>query len=168
MRPQHAGLFHVASRSIAEEHIFRDDRDYHAGVQIIGELATAKFFRCHDFCLMPTHYHLVGTFEEGMLEVAIHRLNRRYAVGFNRRHGRRGHVFDSPYTSVEVVNEGHAFRLPEYLAENPPYRPWPWSSRDAEFSFIERLPWLETLEPGSKSEPGSEQGPVDQVHGFRI
>jgi len=159
MRPQHAGLFHVASRSIAEEHIFRDDRDYHAGVQIIGELATAKFFRCHDFCLMPTHYHLVGTFEEGMLEVAIHRLNRRYAVGFNRRHGRRGHVFDSPYTSVEVVNEGHAFRLPEYLAENPPYRPWPWSSRDAEFSFVERLPWLETLEPGSKSEPGSEQGP---------
>jgi REP element-mobilizing transposase RayT len=155
MRPQHAGLFHVTTRSIAEEHIFRDDRDYHAGVQLIAELTTAKFFRCQDFCLMPTHYHLLASFDEGMLKVAIHRLNRRYASGFNRRHGRRGHVFDSPYTSVEVLTERHAYRLPDYLAENPPRRPWPWSSRDAHFTFVEPLPWLETLEPGSKSEPGS-------------
>jgi putative transposase len=155
MRPTHAGLFHVTARSIAEEHIFRDDPDYHSGVQILAELVTDKLLVCHDFCLMPTHYHLVGSFEENMLKVAIHRLNRRYASGFNRRHRRRGHVFDSPYTSVEIVTEAHAFRLPDYLAENPPRRPWPWSSRDAEFSFVERLPWLETLEPGSKSEPGS-------------
>jgi REP element-mobilizing transposase RayT len=159
MRPTHAGLFHVTARSIAEEHIFRDDRDYHAGVQILAELVTDKFLVCHDFCLMPTHYHLIGSFEENMLKRAIHRLNRRYASGFNRRHRRRGHVFDSPYRSVEIVTEAHAFRLPDYLAENPPRRPWPWSSRDAEFSFVERLPWLETLEPGSKNEPGSDSPP---------
>jgi REP-associated tyrosine transposase len=151
MRQQHAGIYHVTTRSIAEEHIFRDDRDYHSGVQIIAELATEKFFVCHEFCLMPTHYHLFGSFEEKMLEPTIHRLNRRYAIGFNRRHGRRGHVFDSPYVSVEVATERHAFRLQEYIAENPPFRPWPWSSRDTEFSFVERLPWLETLEPGYKA-----------------
>jgi hypothetical protein len=119
---------------------------------------------------MPTHYHLFGSFEEGMLEVAIHRLNRRYAIGFNRRHGRRGHVFDSPYTSIEVATEQHAFRLQEYLAENPPRRPWPWSSRDTEFSFVERLPWLETLEPGYKANQvrtGPEPGlGCNQVHEF--
>src|SRR3954453_21245662 len=43
MRPRHAGLFHVTTRSIAKEHIFKDDRDYHAGVQILAELATAQF-----------------------------------------------------------------------------------------------------------------------------
>jgi len=148
MRPTHAGFFHVTARSIAEEHIFRDDRDYHAGVQLIAELVTEKFVVCHGFCLMPTHYHLVGWFEEDMLKVAIHRLNRRYARGFNRRHGRRGHVFDSPYRSVEIVTEAHAFHLPDYIAENPPYRPWPWSSYDTTFSFVEPLPWLETHEPG--------------------
>ena len=94
MRPTHAGTFHVTTRSIAEEHIFRDDRDYHAGVQIIAELVTERFFICHEFCLMPTHYHLVGTFEEEMLTPAIRRLNKRYASGFNRRHGRRGHGGD--------------------------------------------------------------------------
>jgi REP element-mobilizing transposase RayT len=149
MRQKHAGTFHVTARSIAEEQIFRDDRDYHAGVQILAELTTERFFVCHEFCLMPTHYHLVASFEAEMLTPAIRRLNKRYATGFNRRHGRRGHVFDSPFVSVEIQTEQHAYRLPDYIAENPPYRPWPWSSFDAAFSFVTPLPWLETLESGS-------------------
>ncbi len=40
MRPNHAGVFHVTARSIAEEHIFRDDRDFLAGVQIVGGLSS--------------------------------------------------------------------------------------------------------------------------------
>ena len=139
MREDHAGLFHVMARSNAEEHIFRDDRDYHAGIHILGELARAGFFRCHSFCFMPTHYHLFASFEENMLSDAIHRLNRRYASGFNRRHGRRGKVFDNPFTAVEVRTEGHYAYLPDYIAENPPRRPWPWSSFDVTFSFVETL-----------------------------
>jgi REP element-mobilizing transposase RayT len=86
VRPDHAGIFHVTTRSIAEEHIFRDDRDYLAGVQLVGELSRDGLIVCHGFCLMPTHYHLLASFDEGMLKRAIHRLNRRYATGFNRRH----------------------------------------------------------------------------------
>lgn len=149
MRPKHAGVFHVTTRSIAEEHIFRDDADYVAGIHIIGALALEGFFVCHGFCLMPTHYHLLASFGEGGLEPAIHRLNRRYAGGFNRRHSRRGHVFDSPYSSIPVVRPAHADYVEEYIANNPPYRPWPWSSYDVEFSFVLPLPWLETHEPGS-------------------
>ena len=149
MRPTHAGTFHVTARSIAEEHIFRDHRDYHHGIQIVAELVTERFLVCHGFCFMPTHYHLIASFEADKLTPAIRRFNRRYAGGFNRRHGRRGHVFDSPYSATEVVQEGHAYRLPDYVAENPPRRPWPWSSFDMPFSFVEPLPWLETRESGS-------------------
>jgi hypothetical protein len=42
MRPTHAG-FHVTTRSINEEHIFCETRDYYSGVQLIAELATARF-----------------------------------------------------------------------------------------------------------------------------
>ncbi len=149
MRPTHTGTFHVTARSIAEEHIFCDHRDYHHGIQIIAELVTEGFLTCHGFCLMPTHYHLIGSFEDDMLTAAIRRLNRRYASGFNRRHDRRGHVFDSPFRATEVVQEGHAYRLPDYIAENPPRRPWPWSSFDVPFSCVEPLPWAETRDSGS-------------------
>jgi REP element-mobilizing transposase RayT len=158
MRPSHAGTFHVTARSVAEEHIFRDDRDYRACVQIIAELTTERFLVCHGFCLMPTHYHLLASFDDEMLTPAVRRLNRRYAGGFNWRHGRRGHVFDSPYVSVEVRSEAHAYRLPDYIAENPPYRPWPWSSYDVNFPFVRPLPWLDELESGSAdTESGSGQ-----------
>jgi hypothetical protein len=60
-------------------------------------------------------------------------------------------VFDSPYTASEVVQEDHAYRLPDYVAENPPRRPWPWSSFDVPFSFVQPLPWVETRESGSAS-----------------
>jgi putative transposase len=142
MRPAHAGTFHVTTRSIAEEHIFMDDRDYRAGVQILAKLVAEKFFVCHAFCFMPTHYHLVASFDDDMLTAAIRRLNRRYAGGFNWRHGRRGAVFDSPFASVEVTTEQHADRLPDYIAENPPRRPWPWSSFDEKFPFVRPLPWV--------------------------
>ena len=140
MRPTHTGYYHVTARSIAEERIFRDDRDYVAGVQILAELAGERFFVCRGFFLMPTHYHLFAWFEDDMLATAIHRLNRRYAGGFNRRHHRRGHVFDSPYTSVFIENESHFEWLDEYISTNPGRRPWPWSSYDAEFSFVTREP----------------------------
>jgi putative transposase len=145
----------VTSRSNAEERIFRDDRDYHAGVQIIGELAVAGSFRCYGFCLMPTHYHLFGWFEEDALTPSIHQLNRRYAVGFNRRHGRRGKVFDSPFTAVEVTDEDHWERLRYYIAAKPPTRPWPWSSFDHEFGFVAKYGpgWM--LEPRETRELGS-------------
>ena len=156
MRPRHAGIFHITARSIAEEHIFRDDRDYLAGIQVIAELTAERFFIPHGFCLMPTHYHLLASFEDEMLTPGTRRLNRRYASGFNRRHGRRGHVFDSPFVSVEVTREEHASYLPEYIADNPPRRPWPWSSYDAEFSFVQQLSWLETHESRSaEAESGS-------------
>lgn len=143
MRPTHAGYYHVTTRSIAEECIFREDRDYVAGIQIVAELTAERFFVCRGFCFMPTHYHLLAWFEADMLAPAIHRLNRRYAGGFNRRHRRRGHVFDSPYTSVPVENETHFEWLDKYIANNPARRPWAWSSYDATFSFVE------TREPGS-------------------
>ena len=88
---------------------------------------------------MPTHYHLLATFEENGISDAIHRLNRRYASGFNRRHDSRGRVFDSPFAAVQIEDEAHHVWLRRYIAENPPRRPWPYSSSDAAFAFVRQL-----------------------------
>jgi REP element-mobilizing transposase RayT len=136
-RPREAGLYHVASRSNAEEHIFRDDRDYVAGIHILGGLVADGFLVCHQFCFMPTHYHVLGTFEEDAASAAIHRLNRRYASGFNRRHRRRGKVFDGPFAAVAIEDEAHLLWVSQYIAANPDRRPWPYSSSDAPFGFVD-------------------------------
>ena len=138
-RDQAAGLYHVAARSNAEEHIFRDDRDYVAGISILADLVAAEALVCHQFCFMPTHYHLLASFDEDRLSEAIHKLNRRYASGFNRRHNRRGRVFDGPFSAVPVEDEEHRLWVEHYIADNPAHRPWRYSSADAEFTFIRKL-----------------------------
>ena len=138
-RDRFAGLYHVTARSNAEEHIFRDDRDYLAGIQILAGLVGGRLLVCHQFCFMPTHYHLLATFQEAQLSGTIHRLNRRYASGFNRRHGRRGRVFDGPFASVPVIEQEHLLWVTKYIADNPSRRPWPYSSADDDFGFIDLL-----------------------------
>ena len=87
-------MHHVTARSIAEERIFRDSGDYATGIRILAELVDEGLVVCHQFCFMPTHYHVLGTLVD--VSAAIHKLKRRYATRFNKRYGRRGHVFDSP------------------------------------------------------------------------
>jgi len=91
-------VHHVCARSIAEEHIFKDSGDYVVGIRLLADLVRDGFVICHAFCFMPTHYHLYGTFED--VSAAIHRFNRSYAVAYNRRYRRRGHVFDSPFSRL--------------------------------------------------------------------
>jgi len=143
-------MHHVTSRSIAEEHIFRDSGDYATGIRILAELVKDGLLVCHQFCFMPTHYHVFGTFTS--VSNAIHRLNRRYATAFNKRYRRRGHVFDSPFTRIEVETEAHLVQLPRYIALNPrEYETWPYSSYPGmiglrePFSFVDPTPIIETF-----------------------
>jgi putative transposase len=143
-------MHHATARSIAEEHIFKDSGDYVTGIRLLAELVDAGFLACHAFCFMPTHYHLYATFED--VEKAMHKLNRRYAVAYNRRYRRRGHVFDSPYKAIELTSERHFVALPRYIALNPPnYESWPYSSypgligRREAFSFVDPTPILDAF-----------------------
>jgi putative transposase len=144
-RVQVAGMYHVTARSVAEECIFRDANDYTTFLAVLAGAVA----RCHAFCLMPTHYHLLGTFPEGELPRVVHRINRRYSTRFNRRWGRRGHVFDSPYRSILVESERQLVRLACYIANNPDDADqWPWSSYPGTigvrepFSFVDPGPLL--------------------------
>ncbi|HEX4526310.1 MAG TPA: transposase [Gaiellaceae bacterium] len=141
-------MHHVTARSIAEEHIFRDSGDYATAIRILAELVDEGLLVCHQFCFMPTHYHVFGTFVD--VSTAMHRLNRRYATRFNQRYRRRGHVFDSPFTRLKIETEAHLIQLPRYIALNPKnHETWPFSSYPGligmrePFSFVDPSPILE-------------------------
>ena len=152
MRPRHAGTFHLTARSVAEETIFRDSGDYATGIRILASLVTERLAVCHAFCFMPTHYHVLGSFPANALSRAAHKLNRRYATRFNHRYNRRGHVFDSPYTSVEVTSDEHLAELTRYIARNPSeYLRWSPSSYPGlaglrePYSFVDPQPLVDAF-----------------------
>ena len=60
LRIQYAGAFyHVTSRGDAGEDVYRDDADRRAFLQILEKVIGHLRWRCHAYCLMDNHYHLV-------------------------------------------------------------------------------------------------------------
>jgi putative transposase len=57
---------------------------------------------CLMYCLMSTHYHLIVRTENADLSPGMQQINSRHARSFNRRHGRRGHLFGDRFGSVFV------------------------------------------------------------------
>lgn len=124
----------MSARSNAEEHIFRVAEDFVDWVTILSGVGCVV----HALCVMPTHYHLLGSFEDEQLVPAIHRLNRRYASRFNKRHCRRGKVFDTPFASVPVESQGHLTWLVRYIAQNPAEpTQWLWSSFVTDLALVD-------------------------------
>jgi REP element-mobilizing transposase RayT len=127
--------YHVNTVAVAEAAIVATDADRSLFVAIVAQTVTAFNWVCLSFCLMDNHYHLVVTTPEPDLAVGIQRLNGNYARLFNRRHGRKGHLFGARYHPELIESDGHLLATIRYVALNPVRagmcaRPeqWEWSS----------------------------------------
>lgn len=61
------------------------------------------------FCLMANHFHLMLEAPDGNLSRLMQKLTTGYALYYNRRHGRHGHLFDGRYKAKVV--EGDEYLL---------------------------------------------------------
>lgn len=92
-------------------------------------------WRCHAYCLLGNHYHLLVETLEASLSEGMRRLNGVYAQWFNRKHEVGGHLFQGRFHSVLVESPWHLLELSRYIVLNPVGaglcghpREWRWSS----------------------------------------
>ncbi len=52
-------LYHVTARGNAGQAVFLDDRDREALLAALMEIGGRLAWRCHAYCLMDNHYHLL-------------------------------------------------------------------------------------------------------------
>jgi REP-associated tyrosine transposase len=130
------GVYHVTARSVHGQPLFVHDVDRLEFLSIF-ETATQKAdWTCHAWCLMDTHYHLVLETSMAVLSHTMHRLNTAYAQRFNRRHGRRGHLFESRFAAWVIRDDAHLEATCRYVLDNPAraglarLEPWPWAALD--------------------------------------
>ncbi len=69
--------------------------------------------------MMPNHFHLL--LKTGHVPIAgvMRKLLTGYAVTFNRKHKRRGHLFQNRYKSILVQEEPYLLELVRYIHLNP-------------------------------------------------
>ena len=129
------GYFHATARAVFGAALFTDDLDRLDFLQLLRSTAALFEWRCHAHCLMGTHYHLVLATTRTSLSDGMRRLNGDYARRFNKRHGRRGHLFDERFSSFAVEDERHLEAAIHYVLQNPvraglcdEARDWAWAA----------------------------------------
>jgi putative transposase len=127
-------LFHVTSRGVDGSFIFRDELDRGRFLWQLQEVSERFGWRVIAWCLMGTHYHLVIEADQEQMTLAVHRLNCLYAMYVNRRHDRRGHLFENRFSSWVVRDHAHLVNTIAYVLNNPVREglclqaaDWPWS-----------------------------------------
>ena len=112
-------LHHVMARGIEGGHIFKDDRDRNDFLKRLGEIVGETRTVVQAWSLMPNHFHLL--LKTGMVPIAtvMRRLLTGYAVYFNRRHKRIGHLFQNRYKSILCEEDAFLKELVRYIHLNP-------------------------------------------------
>ena len=143
------GTYHVNAHAIANAALFRDNDDRQRFLDLLERAVSTYEWACHAYCLMTTHYHLLIHTPDASLGDGMKWLNGAYAQGFNRRHGTRGHVFESRYYSTLIEREAHLLESVRYVVNNPVLAgvcddaaDWPWSSYGAWMGTVRCPPFL--------------------------
>jgi putative transposase len=111
---------HVTQHAIDDMALFRDDVDRERFLELLGDEVIRSEWTCLGYCLMKTHYHLLVRPRVTSLSSGFQRLNSRYARAFNRRHGRRGHVFEDRFRDRPIESEPHRLEAARYIHLNAP------------------------------------------------
>ena len=152
LRIEYAGaLYHVTSRGDRREDIYFDDDDRDIWLALFARVCSRFNWRCHAWCLMDNHYHIVIETIEGNLSQGMRQLNGVYTQQSNRKHGLFGHLFQGRYKAILVEKEAYLLELSRYVVLNPVRAgmvknidDWQWSSYPAMMGDVVVPEWLET------------------------
>lgn len=141
--------YHVTSRGDGREEIVVDDIDRERFLEVVSQVVERFNWRCHAYCLMDNHYHLLIETPEANLAQGMRQLNGVFTQRFNRRHGRVGHVFQGRYKAILVQVGAYLLELCRYIVLNPvragmaqSAEAWRWSSYRATAGVVAPPPWL--------------------------
>jgi len=106
-------------RGIERTDIFRDDKDREHFLSGLGEIGEATGTRIIAWVLMDNHVHLLLFSGSSGLPKFMRRLLTGYAMWFNRRHQRAGHLFQNRYKSIVCEEDPYLLELVRYIHLNP-------------------------------------------------
>jgi len=112
-------LHHVIVRGIERRDIFVDDTDKERFMARLSDLLTKSATKCFAWSLLSNHLHLFLMPTSVSLAQIMRRLLTGYAVYFNRKYQRTGHLFQNRYKSILCEEEPYFLELIRYIHLNP-------------------------------------------------
>jgi len=112
-------LHHVIVRGIEKRKIVNDDRDRQNFVLRMGTIASETETLIYAWALMHNHAHILLRSGPSGLSQYMRRVLSGYAISYNRRHRRHGHLFQNRYKSIVCEEDTYFKELVRYIHLNP-------------------------------------------------
>ncbi len=145
-------LHHIMVRGISKSAIFDDDQDRHKFLERLGENIVEAKCSVYAWVLMTNHVHILFKSGGKGISTVMRKLLTWYAIYYNRRHRRTGHLFENRYKSILCEEDNYLLALIRYIHLNPvragmaktleELDRYPWSGHSAIMGKKE-CPWLD-------------------------
>jgi REP element-mobilizing transposase RayT len=106
-------------RGVSGLKIFGNKKDREDFLDRVAHLVSNDALRVYAWALMRNHFHLLVRTGRQPLSESMRKLLTGYAVNFNRRHGRYGHLFQNRYKSILCEDDPYLLELTRYIHLNP-------------------------------------------------
>ncbi len=104
------GYYHIINRGVARKAILQNSRDKDKFLEIFCQCANEYGFVVHSYCLMDNHYHLLIETSRDNLSHALRYINSNYAVYYNKKYKREGHLWQGRFQSSYIASETYLFK----------------------------------------------------------
>ena len=112
-------IYHVMLRGIDRQQIFLDQEDDQRFLQVLRQCREISGFSLFAYGLMGNHVHLLLQTGQEPLEQVMKRIGTRYAMWYNSRYERAGHLFQDRFKSEAVRDEAYFATVLHYILNNP-------------------------------------------------
>jgi len=110
---------HIMVRGIGKQILFEDDGDNLYHLSLLKRFAEDTGLDLLAYCLMENHVHLLVHDSSDRTAVFMKKLGVTYAMYFNRKYERCGHLFQDRYKSETIEDDRHLLAVYRYILNNP-------------------------------------------------
>lgn len=115
----YTNVYHIILRGINKQDIFFEDIDRWKFLKELKESKEKYKFEIYAYCLMDNHVHLMIKDNQEQINKIMQSIAISYAIYFNKRYDRIGHLFSNRYNSRAVENQYYLLNLQRYIHQNP-------------------------------------------------
>ena len=112
-------LHHIMVRGIEGCNIFRNDDDRDNFIGRLGKILSETDTSCYAWALIPNHFHLLLQTGSIPISTVMRRLLTGYALYYNKKYRRRGHLFQNRFKSILCQRDSYFLELVRYIHLNP-------------------------------------------------
>ncbi len=112
-------VHHIIARGNEKRKIFEGEPDRQLFLARLGDILSNTETVCYAWALIPNHFHLLLRTGAVPIAIVMRRLLTGYAIYFNRKHRRYGHLFQNRYKSILCQEDPYFLELVRYIHLHP-------------------------------------------------